>query len=71
MPGRQHPIFKASDLEDNFAVALDRGGAKSATGLAAMGSSPELKDVLADRTVRVRRIRRYGRALAATCRDFA
>lgn len=29
-PGRQHPIFKASDLEDNFAVALDRGGAKSA-----------------------------------------
>ncbi|MBB3290388.1 MULTISPECIES: caspase family protein [unclassified Rhizobium] len=28
-PGRQHPIFKASDLEDNFPVALDRGGAKS------------------------------------------
>ena len=29
MPGRQHPIFKASDLEDNFPVALDRGGVKS------------------------------------------
>ncbi len=29
MPGRQHPVFKASDLEDNFAVALDRGGVKS------------------------------------------
>ena len=29
VPGRQHPIFKASDLEDNFPVALDRGGMKS------------------------------------------
>ena len=29
VPGRQHPIFKASDLEDNFPVALDRGGIKS------------------------------------------
>ena len=29
MPGRQHPVFKASDLEDNFPVALDRGGVKS------------------------------------------
>jgi hypothetical protein len=28
VPGRQHPIFKASDLEDNFAVALDRGRTK-------------------------------------------
>jgi metacaspase-1 len=28
--GRQHPIFKASDLEDNFPVALYRGGAKKA-----------------------------------------
>ena len=27
--GRQHPVFKASDLEDNFPVALDRGGVKS------------------------------------------
>ncbi|MGP1184969.1 caspase family protein [Serratia sp. CY47280] len=27
--GRQHPIFKASDLEDNFPLALDRGGVKN------------------------------------------
>ncbi len=26
--GRQHPIFKASDVEANFPVALDRGGSK-------------------------------------------
>jgi hypothetical protein len=25
VPGKQHPIFKASDLEDNFPIALDRG----------------------------------------------
>jgi hypothetical protein len=25
---RQHPIFKASDIESNFPVALDRGGSK-------------------------------------------
>jgi hypothetical protein len=30
LPGRQHPIFKASDLEDNFPLALDRGGLKAA-----------------------------------------
>lgn len=51
-PGRQHPIFKASDLEDNFAVALDRGGAKSAGGTLARDASPDswrrLEDVLAD-----------------------
>ena len=29
VPGQQHPVFKASDLEDNFPVALDRGGIKS------------------------------------------
>jgi hypothetical protein len=28
VPGRQHPIFKASDLEDNFPVALCCEGAK-------------------------------------------
>jgi hypothetical protein len=27
-PGRQHPIFKASDLEDNFPIALHAGGTK-------------------------------------------
>jgi hypothetical protein len=26
----QHPIFKASDLENNFAIALDHGGVKNA-----------------------------------------
>ncbi|MFD2430559.1 effector-associated domain EAD1-containing protein [Sphingobium scionense] len=29
VPGKQHPIFKASELEENFAVALDLGGTKS------------------------------------------
>lgn len=28
VPGKQHPIFKASDLEDNFPIALDCGGVK-------------------------------------------
>lgn len=30
VPGNQHPIFKANDLEDNFPVTLDRGGTKTA-----------------------------------------
>jgi metacaspase-1 len=51
-PGRQHPIFKASDLEDNFAVALDRGGTKSAMATARLDDSPDslrrLEDILAD-----------------------
>lgn len=29
VPGRQHPIFKASDLEENFPIALALGGNKS------------------------------------------
>lgn len=29
VPGRQHPVFKASDLEENFPIALALGGAKS------------------------------------------
>lgn len=37
VPGRQHPIFKASDLEDNFPVVLDRGGMKSAIPSATPG----------------------------------
>lgn len=51
-PGRQHPIFKASNLEDNFPVALDRGGAK---GIAADQNPAvsgaiwrELEEILAD-----------------------
>jgi hypothetical protein len=48
-PGRQHPIFKAADLEDNFPVALERGGTKSASA----GAVPEdrwreLEQLLAD-----------------------
>ena len=31
VPGLQHPILKASDLEDDFPVALDRGGTKGLT----------------------------------------
>jgi hypothetical protein len=29
VPGKQHPVFKASDLEENFPVALALGGTKS------------------------------------------
>ncbi|WP_138468681.1 caspase family protein [Poseidonocella sp. HB161398] len=52
VPGRQHPIFKASNLEDNFPVALDQGGAK---GIAADqnpavsgGIWRELEEILVD-----------------------
>jgi hypothetical protein len=51
-PGRQHPIFKASDLEDNFPVALDRGGAKQASPEAPSkaGATPwrQLEEILAE-----------------------
>lgn len=51
-PGRQHPIFKASDLEDNFPVALDRGGTKSPEAASGSGKAGEtwrqLEDILAD-----------------------
>lgn len=30
---RQHPIFKASDVETNFPVALEKGGSKAASGI--------------------------------------
>lgn len=42
VPGCQHPIFKASDLEDNFPVALDRGGAKSDAPAAVSRVVPEI-----------------------------
>lgn len=42
VPGRQHPIFKASDLEDNFPVALDRGGSKSDASAAVSRVVPEV-----------------------------
>lgn len=55
VPGKQHPIFKASELEDNFPVALDRGGVKCIDALAARVSSSlevaswkRLEDTLCD-----------------------
>ena len=42
VPGRQHPVFKANDLEDNFPVALDRGGIKSAPKPPAIAADPDL-----------------------------
>ena len=46
VPGHQHPIFKASDLEDNFPVALDRGGIKSASAYATYSGIPEVWEQL-------------------------
>ena len=48
VPGRQHPIFKASDLEDNFPVALNRGGAKSDSSAPVSETEPEVWGQLAD-----------------------
>ena len=47
VPGRQHPIFKASDLEENFPIALALSGSKS---LALDGIRPErkLEQIMAD-----------------------
>ena len=42
VPGRQHPIFKAIDLEDNFPVALDRSGVKSDAPASVSGADPEV-----------------------------
>ena len=52
MPGRQHPIFKASDLEDNFPVAFELGGVKrlDATPAAVDGGKVwrQLEEILSD-----------------------
>ena len=40
VPGRQHPIFKATDLEDNFPIALDRGGFKRTVKAGASEGAP-------------------------------
>jgi hypothetical protein len=41
VPGKQHPTFKASDLEDNFPVALDHGGKKSPSPRISISHSDE------------------------------
>lgn len=54
VPGKQHPIFKASDLEDNFPVSLDCGGIKSTTFKPQVSNENQqvlwrkLEDILAD-----------------------
>ncbi|WP_085555896.1 hypothetical protein [Azospirillum agricola] len=49
--GRQHPV-KPSHMEDNFPVALDRGGAKSATPAPAPHAPADdwkrIEDILVD-----------------------
>ena len=40
--GRQHPVFKASDLQDNFPVALDRGGVKSDAATSVFGTESDV-----------------------------
>ena len=42
VPGRQNPIFKASDLEDNFPVALYRAGLKSVSPDVPPGVMPDV-----------------------------
>ena len=42
VPGRQHPVFRASELEDNFPVVLDRGGVKSALPTPGFAAAPDV-----------------------------
>ena len=48
VPGCQHPVFRASDLEDNFPVVLDRGGVKSAPPPPAFAADPDAWNQLGD-----------------------
>lgn len=50
VPGRQHPIFKASELEENFPISLAMGGIKSAAPAAAFASEEQrkLEQILTD-----------------------
>ena len=48
VPGLQHPVFKASDLEDNFPVALDRGGVKSTPSPPVSAADPDIWSLLGD-----------------------
>lgn len=41
VPGRQHPILKASEVEDNFPVTLDRGGIKAVSVDATSNTVPD------------------------------
>ena len=69
VPGKQHPVFKATDLEDNFPVALDPGGAKSAPPPPGFGADPDvwsqLRDIMPHLYPAGPRIRRYGPVRAA------
>jgi hypothetical protein len=47
VPGRQHPVFKASDLEENFPIALALGGGKSISPGAA-GYPRDLDQIMPD-----------------------
>ena len=52
VPNLQHPVFKASDVEDNFPVALDQGGVKSTPKPHASGAESDswnqLNDIMPD-----------------------
>ena len=48
VPGLQHPVFQASDLEDNFPVAFARGGVKDAAAGATSELPRRLDDLMAD-----------------------
>lgn len=49
VPGRQHPVFKASNLEDNFPVALECGGTKALSSVQPSGSGGrKLEEIMAD-----------------------
>jgi len=49
VPGRQHPIFKASDLENNFPIALECGGEKAAGAHSGVSEDwRELEQIMAD-----------------------
>jgi hypothetical protein len=44
VPGTQHPIFKASALEDNFPVSMNRGGIKQTNADSRHGSRGSTDD---------------------------
>lgn len=44
IPDDQHPIFKADNVEENFAIALSQGGKKSAVATSSVGSSGPQQD---------------------------